>query len=143
MAEEKKCQYLIEFENGKRRKVTVPASWKVTFGPAVVGADKVRTGTRYKMPMAIRFYESKDQQKAIFTDVISFRDLSIPIEEERITKQDKIGQMEIDGSRKNVNISTKVREWVNPDDLDSLNEPSKLIKDSSDEDIIDLELEGD
>jgi len=114
--------YLIEFANGRRQKVTVPEDWKVTFGPAAAGVNKERNG--YKMPLAIRFYESKEKQRAIFTDVVSFRDMSISIEEERVESKTKIGQMEIDGMRKNVNLNAHVRSWINPDDEDELNAPA-------------------
>lgn len=108
--------YLIEFEDGKKRKITVPDDWKVTFGPAFVGKDTNRpTGQRYKVPMAIRFYKSKDNQRAIFTNVVGFRDLSIPIEEEVTHTKEKQGYTEVDGKRKATSFQVKVKEWVNPD----------------------------
>ena len=37
MEKEKIVTYLVEKENGDKFKVEVPDSWKVTFGPAVIG----------------------------------------------------------------------------------------------------------
>lgn len=107
--------YLIEFENGKRKRITVPESWKVTFGPAVAGVNKPGRGYQHEMPMALRFYESTDKQRAIFTDVTSFRDLSIEIEEEVVSVQEKQGYMECEGVRKATTFQAKTREWVDPD----------------------------
>lgn len=104
--------YLIEFENGRKQKVTIPANWKVTFGPAVPGVHK-ENGRR--MPTAIRFYEDENRQRAIFTDVVSFRDMSIPIEEERVKVETKLGRMEVEGAYRTVNVKAEMREWVNPD----------------------------
>ena len=76
--------YLIVHEDGTRRKITIPSTWRVTFGPAARGGNMPKRpgGPSYKMPMALRFYENDTQQRAIFTDVVSFRDMSIPIQEE-------------------------------------------------------------
>ena len=68
------------------------------------------------MPMALRFYESDTKQRAIFTDVVSFRDTSIAIEEERQNVQEKDGYMECDGRKKRVSFQAKTREWINPDE---------------------------
>jgi hypothetical protein len=107
--------YLIEFENKTRKKITVPETWKVTFGPSVAGPQKPVPGYQHKMPMALRFYETAEKQRAIFTDVISFRDMSIEIEEEVTSTQEKQGFMECDGVRKATTFQAKTREWVNPD----------------------------
>ena len=109
--------YIIEKTNGEKFKVTVPDTWKVTFGPAVVG-NRVKPGPQYagKMPMALRFYENETKQRAIFTDIASFRDMSIPIEVEKVKVQEKDGYMECDGVRKRTTFQAKVKDWINPDD---------------------------
>lgn len=107
--------YIITHEDGTRRRVTVPESWKVTFGPAVAGESKSSNGNRFKMPMALRFYETKDKQRAIFTDVVSFRDSSIKIEEEKVSVQEKEGYVEFEGTRKKTIFQAKTKEWVDPD----------------------------
>lgn len=123
--------YLIEFENGKKQKITVPESWKVTFGPAVVGGKGAGNRGNYagKMPMALRFYENGDKQRAIFTNIAGFRDMSIQIEEEKVRVQDKDGFMECDGVRKRTNFRAEVREWVNPD---KINEDMPLLPSDKD-----------
>jgi hypothetical protein len=59
----------------ERLRIRVPADWKVTFGPVSPGSKFGGSGE-----LALRFYESDTKQRAIFTDVISFRDLSIPVQ---------------------------------------------------------------
>ena len=105
--------YLLEFKNGERQKITVASSWKVTFGPAVAGVNKGRSDLQ--MPMALRFYEAENKQRAIFTDVVSFRDVAIVIEEERVNTQEKQGYVEVDGKRKSTTFRAETREWVDPD----------------------------
>lgn len=112
---EEMVTYLIEHENGIKRKITVPESWKVTFGPAVKGNRANSNPHGPKMPMALRFYESDTKQRAIFTDVVSFRDMSIKIEEEVINIQEKDGYYECEGKKKRTTFQAKTREWVNPD----------------------------
>ena len=108
--------YLIEFRNGTRQRITVPSAWKVTFGPAARGNNG---GPNFKekmtMPLALRFYEAETKQRAIFTDVASFRDMSIQIEEERQNVQEKDGYMECEGKKKRVSFHATMREWVDPD----------------------------
>lgn len=116
MAKEQMKTYIIHHEDGTKRRITVPEDWKVTFGPAARGANKSTSGTTYKIPMALRFYESETKQRAIFTDVVSFRDASIKIEEERVNTTEKDGFMECDGVRKRTRFQATVKEWVNPDE---------------------------
>ena len=108
--------YIIVCEDKSRRRITVPADWKITFGPAARGLNGSKTNniTGLKMPMALRFYESETKQRAIFTDVINFYDSSIKIEEEKVKIQEKDGYTEFDGIRKRTTFQATVREWVNP-----------------------------
>ena len=113
--------YIIVCEDKSKKRITVPANWKVTFGPAARGENAgIKSGTHLKIPMALRFYETDTKQRAIFTDVVSFRDASIKIEEERTNVQEKEGYVECDGVRKKTVFSATVKEWINPD---SVNEP--------------------
>lgn len=57
--------------------IAVPEDWKVTFGPVAVGSGRINSEGGGSM--ALRFYEDDKRQRAIFTGVRSFRDLSIPI----------------------------------------------------------------
>ena len=50
----------------------IPEGWKVTFGEIHPG---IRSGQAYVM----RVWESKDKQRMVVRDVISFRDTSISI----------------------------------------------------------------
>lgn len=67
--------YLIE-RSREQIKVTVPDTWRVTFGPVVVGIKK-EYGT--SSAPVLRFYEG-EIARALFTDVESFREVSIPVE---------------------------------------------------------------
>lgn len=54
-------------------KITIPEEWKVTFGKQI-GAPR-----DYEEGRELRIYEAETKQRACFTGVKSFRDLSIPI----------------------------------------------------------------
>lgn len=122
--------YIIEFANDKKQKITVPTKWIVTFGPAAAGVNKKTSGYSGNVPLALRFYEGKNQ-RAIFTDVVSFRDMSIQIEEERVNIQEKEGYVEVGGIKKSVTFQAKSTEWFNPDKV----EAQKLLPPSSNIDI--------
>lgn len=122
--DEERRTYLIVHIDGTRRKITIPANWKVTFGPAVKGGNYAPgSGPRPVMPMALRFYEHDTMQRAIFTDVQNFRDLSIPVEVEKVSHQEKDGFTEVDGVRKRTSFQVQTKEWVN--DLDETSEEEK------------------
>lgn len=115
--------YILDLRGDGQRRITVPASWKVTFGPIVPGAraDRRDVGT-----LALRFYEGKDQQRAIFTDVRSFRDSSIKLEE-KITKiQEKVLHAETDDGVKNYVVQAKESSWRNAD-LDDIDDKQKRL----------------
>jgi hypothetical protein len=65
---------LVEDKNGKF-KVTIPAGAKVTFGALHGSSDKF-----HQSGNVLRIYETKERQIAVFTNVIAFRDLALPIE---------------------------------------------------------------
>ena len=115
MADEKdEKTYHVKFKNGDEKRITVPADWKVTFGPCVV-KDR-NTPRDHEMPLALRFYENSDKQRAIFTNVESFRDMSINIVEKKVNVKEKEGYMECDGMRKATTFRAQTTEWVDPDD---------------------------
>lgn len=109
--------YLITHINGQETQVDIPEDWKVTFGPAVRGNSAGLGSNPHgpKIPLALRFYENDTKQRAIFTDVISFRDMSIPIRVKKRSVQEKDGYMEYDGVRKRTTFQATSEEWVNPD----------------------------
>jgi len=114
--ENSKTTYLIEYENGRKQKVTVPSEWKVTFGPLAIRGTNSSKPHSQKMPIALRFYEKEKLQKAVFTNVVNFRDMSIEIMEERTNTQHKDGFVSCDGRKKNVSFQATTRQWVNPDE---------------------------
>ena len=128
MSEKETKTYHIEFKNGNEKRITVPADWKVTFGPCVVGGN---SGRGMEMPLALRFYESKENQRAIFTDVRSFRDMDIKILEKKVSVQEEQGFIERGGKKKATTFQAQCVEWKDADDpendnLDLLPEPSKF-----------------
>lgn len=74
MADEAKTVLEIVTERETFR-LTIPSSYKVTFGKVQPGANRYDDGGN-----ALRVYESETKQRAIFLNVISFRDLSLPLE---------------------------------------------------------------
>lgn len=65
-------RYLIKYKNSPNEIFEVPEDWKVTYGPLVPGSgyhDNQSTG------FTLRFYETKDKQRAVFTGVVAFRQL--------------------------------------------------------------------
>jgi hypothetical protein len=66
--------YLVLLNNGETFVIEVPDTWKTTFGP-------VSPGSKYHghHEWALRFYETKDRQRALFLNVVEFRDLSVKI----------------------------------------------------------------
>lgn len=66
-------------------KVTVPDNWKITFSAFQPG----RGQGFGEEGNALRMYEGNSQQRACFTGVTSFRDLSIKVEKLKVTKNGK------------------------------------------------------
>ena len=73
-----KRTYEIITNDGTYR-IDIPDDWKVTFGPVAIGGGKRGGYDIGGGSMALRLYESEVRQRAIFTGVKSFRDLSIPV----------------------------------------------------------------
>lgn len=115
MGQEKETRtLLITRRDGEEIQVDVPVDWKVTYGPAAVGiALSERNGK--SIPMALRIYETEKMQRAIFTDVVSFRDMSIPIRVKKVNVQEKDGFMECEGVRKRTTFQASTVSWVDPD----------------------------
>jgi hypothetical protein len=107
---EGKTTYLIE-RHDEQLKLTVPSAWKVTFGPA---APPRKDGQHYYGggKFALRFYEAENRQRAIFTDVVSFRDLALPMER-RVTRVEKNATSRKDEKGSNEAADTYIEEaWV-------------------------------
>lgn len=112
--------YILDVADGQKR-VEVPSNWKLTFGPAVPYSGKPGSvgfnGENVTNGYSLRFYEgSKDNLRAIFTGVKSFRDSDIPIKEKRTQVQRKVIDKRTAGTTKAVVVEARVTEWVDPDD---------------------------
>lgn len=119
--------YILDLQSGDVRKVTVPSTWTLTFGPTVPFMPK---GGAYDGKTALRFYEGsgKDKLRACFTDVKAFRDTAIPIQERRTTVQRQVAQKMASDGMRNVDIEARVTEWVNPDEINNGEDPAKPVK---------------
>lgn len=100
--------YILECNGGKQRKVTVPEDWKVTFGPLIPGQQGAGT-------LALRFYEGKEKQRAIFTDVRTFRDADIPVLEKITKTQSKRHTKNTPEGAKDFIVEARVTEWRDAD----------------------------
>jgi hypothetical protein len=105
--------FLVCRKGGLDQKITVPSKWKVTFGPVSPGS-KGEHGAQG--PLCLRFYEAENKQRAVITDVISFRDMSIAVEEKRTSVKQQTLHKNTPHGDKAVIVEGRVEEWVNPDD---------------------------
>lgn len=103
--------YLINMKDGSRQKITCPTDWAVTFGPLTPGSKDSNNGYH---GLALRIRDGV-RQKAVFTGVESFRDMSLQIEEEITKSKEEAFFREEDGEKKQVIVQGSVKEWVNPD----------------------------
>lgn len=110
-----KTTYLLTMKTGEKKKVTVPDTWKVTFGPIVPGTPKGGyTGTA----TCLRFYEGNPKtgkQHACFVDVESFRSDSLHILEEKVETKRETVVRQGDESGEQMVVEASVKEWVDPD----------------------------
>lgn len=71
--------YVIEKSDGIF-KIKIPSTWRVTYGRVQPTESAGRYGERSSSDaFCVRIYETEKQQRAIFTGVKSFRDLSIEL----------------------------------------------------------------
>lgn len=119
--------YVLKLKDDSVKKVTVPASWKVTFGALVPGSKDHNGSTT-----ALRFYEGKDQQRACFVGVVEFRDSSLEVLDRIEDVQTEIiEKADGEGNMKNYTVEARETKWVNPDQPKSSNNALKpsLLKD--------------
>lgn len=108
-------EYLLELKNGQQRRLKVPASWKITFGPTVPFERKQGRGFNEDNGIwALRLYDGT-ALRAIFTDVRMFRDLSIAVAEKRIRTKRQVMEKESRKGGKAVVAEARIEEWVDPD----------------------------
>ncbi len=117
-------RFILECQNNVLRRIEIPASWKITFGPMIPGA--IESHHKVRQTWALRIYETKEKQRAIFTDVLSFRDDSISIEQRRKTPVEVIHHKptgeeytkeEIEGEWVKIYDTTLTPELKNPEDV--------------------------
>lgn len=109
--------YILELKNGDQRKMTVPTHWKLTFGNVVPYEGKGNRPGEYRV--ALRIYgESKEDLRAVMTDVVSFRDANMGILEKRTSVQRKGGTLRTEHGSKDVVYEARMTEWVDPDKED-------------------------
>lgn len=111
--------YEIVTTRGKQR-VTVPESYKITFGAVVPGSK----ANGYGGGWGLRIWETADKQRAVFSDVISFRDLSIPIEVAAVRKFGSDEWIADDGTWVGKNAELVEKGWMSIDRIGSA--PSNL-----------------
>jgi hypothetical protein len=103
--------YLLNMKDGTRQKITCPTEWTVTFGPLTPGTKDSNNG---HFGIALRIRDGQ-RQKAVFTGVESFRDMSMAIETEVTKTKEETFYREEDGERKQVLVQGAIKEWTNPD----------------------------
>jgi hypothetical protein len=106
--------FILELKNGGIREVTIPSTWKLTFGQLIPHTLRETHGASSQV--ALRIYEgSKENLRAVMTDVVAVRDASMAIREKRTTVQRKVAQKHTTHGAKDVVVEARVTEWVNPD----------------------------
>ena len=114
--------YEIVTTRGKQR-ITVPDTYKVTFGAVVPGAKG--SGSSYGA-WGLRIWESQDKQRAVFSDVLSFRDLSIPVEVQAVRKFGSDDWLLDDGSYTGKKGETVEKAWKS---IDEIRDPQPNVSD--------------
>lgn len=119
--------FILELKQGGIRKLTIPATWKLTFGQLVPHTLRETHGA--SSMVALRIYEgSKDNLRAVMTDVVAIRDASIAVMERRTTVQRKVAQKESRHGAKDVVVEARVTEWINPDADEDDSGPNEFLK---------------
>lgn len=131
MSDEDTKTYLLIMKDGQRKKITVPAGWKCTFGPVAPGSRN-HNG---RESMCLRLYESKEKQRAVFTDVAEFRDASIPVKERVVHVRDERAHRETPDGIKHFNVQARYAEWRDENDEPSNFEEAPKLPSIDDDDL--------
>lgn len=99
--------YLISRKGQRDLKVTVPESWRVTFGPLV----PTTKGSMGDGKLALRFYEGREHQRAVFTDVLSFRRTDIGVEELVVSEKEEVIQKATPEGMRSYVVKARSEEW--------------------------------
>lgn len=117
--------YILELKDGNTRRITIPGHWKLTFGQLVPHTLRETSGRSSQV--ALRIYEgSKENLRAVMTDVVAIRDAGISIMEKRTSVQRKASTKQTDKGMKDVIIEARVTEWVDPDNEDATDPPAEF-----------------
>lgn len=116
--------YILQLLDGGKRKLTIPATWKITFGNVLPYNKTSNTGGPYDPPhgwqsrIVLRVYEgSKDNLRAVMHDVLSFHEENVVILESRPKKVTTARLKEIDGKQDVELKEVGIDEWFDPDQL--------------------------
>lgn len=119
--------FILELKDGNVRKLTIPASYKLTFGQLVPHTLRDTNGRTSQV--ALRIYEgSKENLRAVMTDVVAIRDASIEVTERRTTIQRQAAQKQTAHGMKDVVVEARVTEWINPDAQPDDSQPNEFLK---------------
>lgn len=108
---------LLTMRDGTQKKITIPREWKVTFGPLVPGSKDASVNSGGAT--ALRLWsgsKGSEVQHAVFTNVESFRDMSIRVMEQVTKTQTEHYRKADDENAEAVAVEVAVKEWVNPDE---------------------------
>lgn len=72
--------YEIVMIDGTRQRITIPATWKVSFGAIVPASAKSSALSYSGAGWGLRIWEAIDKQRAVYSGVAEFHDVSIPTE---------------------------------------------------------------
>lgn len=115
-------EYILDLIDGNTRRITVPSTWKLTFGnliPYIQKNDPNHASFRSSNPdmrIALRFYEgTKENLRMVMTDVRSFRDASVKVMEKRTSVKRQAAQKQTSQGMKDVVVEARITEWVDPD----------------------------
>jgi len=102
--------YEVVFTDGRRQRFTVPAAWKVSFGAIVPSAK----GSSSSGAWGLRVWEATDKQRAVYSGVTEFWDISIPVEVRAVRKYGTDEWLLDDGSFKDEEVE---RQWKTEADI--------------------------
>lgn len=108
---------LLTMRDGLKKRITIPASWKVTFGPLVPGSKD--TTVNGSTAIALRLWsgsKGSEVQHGVFTNVESFREMGTisVMEEQEQARQEHYRSMD-EQNQEVVAVDVRVKEWVDPD----------------------------
>ena len=116
-----------------RQRITVPDTYKVTFGAVVPGSAKSAGSSYNSGGWGLRIWESADKQRAVFSDVVSFRDLSIPLEIAAVREFGTERWRRDDGSYTGKKAATVEKQWMPVDEVTDDPEPMPETVDDPDD----------